>query len=210
MTKRAQTKKEEFYNAQTHGLGVILGLVGLPFLIAKAIAKEDIDYLLATLSFAAGALMVYSSSTLYHLARAGRRKAIYQKADHISIYFLIAGSYSPMILSVLPRENAIIWLSLLWGFVGLGTIFKVFFAGKYKFVSVALYLMMGWVSVFLIRAMWENLSAEILTWILIGGLGYTLGVYFYVKSHRPYFHSIWHLFVLLGTIAHFVAIWLMI
>lgn len=207
MAKRSQTQKEEFYNAFSHGIGVILGLIGIPFLLIKTVPLSDLDFLLASISFSAGILMVYASSTLYHLASAGHRKAIYQKADHISIYFLIAGSYSPMLLSVLPRGEAILWLSLLWGFVIFGTVFKIFFAGKYKFVSVGLYLAMGWVSVFLLKAMWENLSAEILTWILVGGLSYTIGVYFYIFSNRPYFHAIWHVFVLFGTISHFFAVY---
>lgn len=207
MAKRSQTQKEEFYNAFSHGIGVILGLIGIPFLLIKTVSLSDLDFLLASISFSAGILMVYASSTLYHLASAGHRKAIYQKADHISIYFLIAGSYSPMLLSVLPRGEATLWLILLWGFVIFGTVFKIFFAGKYKFVSVGLYLAMGWVSVFLIKAMWENLSAEILTWILVGGLSYTIGVYFYIFSNRPYFHAIWHVFVLFGTISHFIAVY---
>jgi len=207
MSKRAQTKKEEFYNAWTHGIGVLLGIIAIPFLLFKTNALDDFDLLLASISFSIGIIMVYSSSTLYHIASAGHKKDLYQKADHISIYFLIAGSYSPMILTVLPREKAILFLSILWAFVFAGSIFKFFFAGKYKFVSVGLYLAMGWVSVFLIKAMWENLSAEILTWILVGGLSYTVGVYFYVKSNRPYFHAIWHLFVLIGTISHFIAVY---
>ena len=207
MSKRAQTKKEEFYNAWTHGIGVLLGIIAIPFLLFKTNALDDFDLLLASISFSIGIIMVYSSSTLYHIASAGHKKDLYQKADHISIYFLIAGSYSPMILTVLPREKAILFLSILWAFVFAGSIFKFFFAGKYKFVSVGLYLAMGWVSVFLIKAMWGNLSGEILSWILLGGLSYTLGVYFYVKSNRLYFHAIWHLFVLIGTISHFIAVY---
>lgn len=207
MLKRLQTEKEEFYNALTHGIGFLLGLVGIPFLLVEANGFLGHGYLLACTAFSLGILMVYSSSTLYHLAKPGHRKEYFQKADHISIYFLIAGSYTPMILTVLPREEAILFLGILWAFVLAGTIFKFFFAGKYKFVSVGLYLAMGWISVFLLKAMWENLSGEILSWIIIGGLSYTVGVYFYVHSNRLYYHSIWHVFVLLGTASHFNAIW---
>jgi hemolysin III len=184
-----------------------LGLIGIPFLLIRANGLAEIGFLLACLAFSIGILMVYSSSTLYHLAKPGHRKDHFQKADHISIYFLIAGSYTPMILKVLPREKAILFLAILWAFVLAGSIFKFFFAGKYKFVSVGLYLAMGWISVFLIKAMWENLSGESLTWILLGGLSYTIGVFFYVQSNRLYFHAIWHIFVLLGTASHFFAIW---
>ncbi len=210
MPKRPQTDNEEFYNAWSHGIGFILGLIGIPLLLTGANELANFDFLLASASFAMGILMVYSSSTLYHLSKPCHRKDLYQKADHISIYFLIAGSYSPMILTVLDREKAILFLAILWAFVLAGSIFKFFFAGKYKFVSVGLYLAMGWISVFLLKAMWEKLSAETLTWILIGGLSYTIGVIFYVKSNRTYYHAIWHVFVLFGTISHFIAVMLMI
>jgi len=210
MPKRLQTEKEEYFNSLSHGIGFVLGLVGIPFLLFRANNLGDFDLLIACAAFALGILMVYSSSTLYHLSKARHRKDHFQKADHISIYFLIAGSYSPMILTVLDREKAILFLFILWGFVLVGSIFKFFFAGKYKFISVGLYLAMGWISVFLLKAMWENLSGETLTWILIGGLSYTIGVYFYVKSNSLYFHNIWHIFVLLGTVSHFFAIWMLL
>ncbi|MFT7427010.1 MAG: hemolysin III [Algoriphagus sp.] len=209
MLKRLQTDKEEFYNAWSHGIGFISGLVGIPFLLLRANGFEEPGFLLACMAFSIGILMVYSSSTLYHLAKPGHRKDHFQKADHISIYFLIAGSYTPMILTVLQREKAILFLAILWAFVLAGSIFKFFFAGKYKFVSVGLYLAMGWVSVFLLKAMWENLSGEILTWIAVGGLSYSVGVYFYVNSNRLYYHTIWHVFVLFGTISHFISVMLM-
>ena len=207
MTKRLQTEKEEYFNSLSHGIGFFFGLVGIPFLLFRANDLSNFNLLFACAAFSLGILMVYSSSTLYHLAKAGHRKDHFQKADHISIYFLIAGSYSPMILTVLEEKKAMMFLSILWGFVLIGSIFKFFFAGRFKFISVGLYLAMGWISVFLIRSMWENLSGEILTWIALGGLSYTIGVYFYVKSNRLYFHSIWHVFVLLGTASHFCAIW---
>jgi hemolysin III len=139
MLKRLQTDKEEFYNASSHGIGFILGLIGIPFLLIRANGLAESGFLLACIAFSIGILMVYSSSTLYHLAKPGHRKDHFQKADHISIYFLIAGSYTPMILKVLPREKAILFLAILWAFVLAGSIFKFFFAGKYKFVSVGLY-----------------------------------------------------------------------
>jgi len=210
MVKRIQTEKEEYYNALTHGIGLVLGLIGIPFLLLRAHDLGNSDFLGACAAFSLGILMVYSSSTLYHLIKPGHRKDHFQKADHISIYFLIAGSYSPMILTVLNREKAFLFLSILWGFVLIGSLFKFFFAGRFKFISVGLYLAMGWISVFLIRSMWENLSGSVLTWIAVGGLSYTIGVYFYVKSNKLYYHSIWHIFVLLGTISHFIAVWMLI
>jgi hemolysin III len=210
MLKRLQTDKEEFYNAWSHGIGFLLGLIGIPFLLIRANGFIAPGLFLACLAFSIGILMVYSSSTLYHLAKPGHRKDYFQKADHISIYFLIAGSYTPMILTVLPREKAVLFLTILWTFVLAGSIFKFFFAGKYKFVSVGLYLAMGWISIFLLKGMWENLSGEVLTWIAVGGLSYTVGVFFYVNSNRLYYHAIWHVFVLFGTISHFIAVMLIL
>jgi hemolysin III len=210
MSKRPQTEKEEYYNVLSHGIGVILGLIGIPFLLIQANQGNDLLIFLACTAFSVGILMVYMSSTLYHLAKPGHRKDKYQKADHISIYFLIAGSYTPMILSILAKETAIIFLSILWGFVLVGSLFKFFYAGRFKFISVGLYLAMGWISVFLIPSMWKNLNGEILTWIVLGGSSYTMGVYFYVESNKLYYHSIWHVFVLFGTISHFIAIWLLL
>ena len=115
-----------------------------------------------------------------------------------------------MILKILVQVNEIFFLAILWAVVLAGSICKFFCAGKYKFVSLGLYLAMGWISVVLLKAMWENLSGEILTWITVGGLSYTIGVYFYVNSNRLYFHSIWHVFVLIGTISHFFAVYLML
>lgn len=127
MPKRLQTEKEEYFNSLSHGIGFFLGLIGIPFLLFRANELGDIDLLIACAAFSLGILMVYSSSTLYHLSKAGHRKDHFQKADHISIYFLIAGSYSPMILTVLEEKKAMMFLSILWGFVLVGSIFKFFF-----------------------------------------------------------------------------------
>ena len=151
--------------------------------------------------------MVYTSSTLYHFAKNRKLKNRLQVLDHISIFFLIAGSYTPMILAVLPKNQAIIFLSILWGSVLIGTFFKLFFTGRFKILSVAIYLLMGWLSVFFINEILEKISFQNLAWIGAGGLCYTIGVYFYMKSNKPYYHSIWHLFVLSGTISHFVVVY---
>ena len=112
-----------------------------------------------------------------------------------------------MILAVLPKNQAIIFLSILWGSVLIGTFFKLFFTGRFKILSVAIYLLMGWLSVFFIFDILEKISFQNLAWIGVGGLCYTIGVYFYMKSNKPYYHSIWHLFVLGGTISHFVVVY---
>jgi hemolysin III len=162
---------------------------------------------MAVLAFALGILMVYTSSTFYHAAKDPKLKKRLQVLDHIAIYFLIAGSYTPMVLAVLPKNQAIIFLSILWGSVLIGTFFKLFYTGRFKILSVAIYLLMGWLAVFFINDILEKISFQNLAWIGVGGLCYTIGVYFYMKSNKLFYHSIWHLFVLGGTISHFIVVY---
>jgi len=206
LPKRIQTPKEEKLNALSHGVGLFCALISSPFLISLALDIGDFDLNLAVISFCLGMILVYSSSTFYHLAKDRRIKLKLQKADHISIYFLIAGSYSPMVLAILPRDKALFFLGILWVLVVLGTFFKLFFLGKYRFFSVTLYLGMGWMSVIIFKTMWERFDGNVIFWIALGGLFYTVGVFFYVQSKKLYYHAIWHLFVLAGTVSHFVAI----
>lgn len=210
MSKREQTSKEELANAVSHGFGLVLGLTAIPFLLMKAMENGRFSALIAAMAFALGILMVYTSSTLYHAAKNKKLKNRLQVLDHISIYFLIAGSYTPMVLAVLPKNQAIIFLSILWGSVLIGTFFKLFFTGRFKILSAAIYLLMGWLAVFFINDILEKISFQNLAWIGLGGLCYTIGVYFYMKSNKLFYHSIWHVFVLGGTISHFVVVYQLI
>ena len=205
--KRPQTPSEEKANALTHGLGLVLGIVGIFFLFNQ---PQDGKTLIGTLAFSLGVVMVYGFSTAYHAARDSIKKSRLQVMDHVSIYFLIAGSYTPMILAILQTDKAILFLSIIWGSVWVGTFFKIFYTGRFKTLSVVIYLTMGWLAIFFFNDLLEKLSFETLFWIGSGGLSYTLGVLFYVKSERLYFHSIWHVFVLGGTAAHFVAVYQLI
>lgn len=207
MSKRLQTPKEELANALSHGVGLVLGLIGIPFLIQKAVETDQLSDLIGGIAFSFGIVMVYTFSTLYHASKNPRWKSKLQIWDHISIYFLIAGSYTPMVLAVLKQDKAILFLSILWASVFLGSLFKLFFTGRFKVLSVVIYLTMGWLAVFFFQDILEKISIETLGWIGAGGLAYTVGVYFYIKSEKPYYHTIWHIFVLAGTIAHFVAVY---
>ncbi|MCS5491774.1 PAQR family membrane homeostasis protein TrhA [Algoriphagus limi] len=206
MKKRPQTPQEERANTLSHGFGLVLALVGIPLLIQKSWMLDSLGIFLGVLAFCLGVLMVYSFSTAYHAAVNPSLKSKLQVWDHISIYFLIAGTYSPMVLTILKPKPALIILSIIWGSVLIGTFFKIFFTGKFKTLSVVIYLTMGWLAVFFIQDVIEQLSIQSLFWIAAGGLSYTIGVYFYVKSQKPFYHAIWHLFVLGGTISHYIAI----
>jgi hemolysin III len=206
MAKRPQTPREELANALSHGFGLVLGLIGIPFLIQKALEKNEVASLIGVIAFGLGIVMVYTFSTVYHATSHPKWKSKLQVLDHIAIYFLIAGSYTPMVLAVLKPDKAILFLSILWGSVLIGTFFKIFFTGRFKILSVVIYLTMGWLAVFFFQDILEKISMETLVWIGAGGMAYTIGVFFYINSEKLYFHSVWHLFVLAGTVAHFVAV----
>ena len=206
-TKRAQTLSEELANAWTHGVGLVAGILAIPFLLDLAFSSTKVWAVLGAFTFGLGLLMVYGFSTAYHATVNPEKKSKLQIMDHVSIYFLIAGSYTPMILAILKKETALIFLGIIWGSVLIGTFFKLFFTGKFKTLSVIIYLTMGWLAVFFIHDLIEKISWDTLIWIGIGGMSYTIGVYFYVKSEKLYYHAIWHLFVLAGTSAHFVAVY---
>jgi hemolysin III len=208
MEKRIQTRKEELANGISHIMGVLFCLVGMPFVIAIAFQKHDLITLFSVFTFGIGMLLVYTFSSLYHLVQNENAKRILNIADHISIYYLIAGTYTPLMMLYLKRDTALLFLGIMWSVVLLGTIFKVFYTKRFEFVSVVLYLIMGWMIVFVIKPLWGVIPLSVFLWILAGGICYTFGVYFYVKGHKQYYHTIWHFFVLLGTVFHYISIFI--
>ena len=207
-SKRIQNQKEEFYNALTHALGIAFCLLAMPFLLYKTYQKLDITLFISVFIFGFGMLLVYTFSSLYHAVKTERAKDLLQIGDHISIYFLIAGTYTPLMVRYLNIQTAMLFLAVMWTIVAIGVVFKLFFTKRFKMFSVLLYLALGWMIVFVIEPLSITMPFVVFKWILIGGISYSLGVYFYVKDYRPYFHSIWHLFVLFGTVAHYVAVYL--
>ena len=206
MEVRIQTRKEELANGISHALGVLFCLIGMPFLLMKSSGQHNLITESSVIVFGIGMLLVYSFSSLYHLAQKEKTKQLLKIADHISIYYLIAGTYSPLMVIYLNKETALVFLGIMWSIVLLGTFFKIFYVDRFKFLSVLFYLLMGWMIVFVIKPLWGVIPLSVFLWILAGGLSYTIGVYFYVKGHKNYFHTVWHFFVLLGTIFHYVAI----
>lgn len=206
MEDRDQTRKEELANGISHLVGVFFCLIAIPFLIIIAYKKHDLITVLSVITFGIGMLLVYSFSTLYHLVVKEKAKRILNIADHISIYYLIAGTYTPLMVLYLSEENALIFLGIMWSVVLVGTIFKMFFTNRFKSISTLLYLLMGWMIVFVIKPLWGVMPLSVFLWILAGGLSYTIGVYFFVKGLKRFYHTIWHFWVLLGTVFHYVAI----
>lgn len=200
-----QTEREEFYNALTHGIGFLLSLVGFGLLLY--VQQETKTWNIASLVLYAVSLsFLYLVSTLYHYAKGEKRKYYFRILDHISIYYLIAGTYSPVVLMTLSHSKGWLLFWLVWGIAAFGTILKIFFTGKFEVLSLVLYLVMGWLIMFDITALQEVLPAGGMQMLIAGGIAYTAGIVFYVWEKLPFNHVIWHLFVLAGSFFHFLMI----
>ena len=197
-----QTKKEEYWNTLTHFIGIILSIIGLPLLI---LANKNLSSfsLFSILFFEFGLLFVYISSTLYHYVENVKIKNKLRTLDHVSIFYLIAGSYAPVCLITLYNHSGIEIFITVLGIMLTGTFFKIFYTGKYEKFSLFLYLLMGWLIVFKINTLIELISLNGLILIIASGLLYTFGTLFY-SSKKKYAHAIWHLFVLGGSTTHYL------
>ena len=156
--------------------------------------------------FGFSAMLVYISSTLYHAFPHPLIKRVLQTFDHVAIYFLIAGSYTPFIMFYFNDFGGRLLLIIAWSITILGTFFKIFFIGKYDFLSTIAYLALGWMIVFVGKRLLTGVPPAVLVWLIIGGLSYTVGIIFYLWKKYKYHHAIWHLFVMFGTTSHFIAI----
>ena len=197
-----QSNKEEFWNSLTHFTGIILTLIGVPFLITQNSDLTKLE-LFSLLFFQFGLLFMYTSSTLYHYVQNIRIKKVLRVVDHISIYYLIAGSYAPVCLITLRDHSGIEIFLIVISLMVLGTLFKIFFTGKFEKFSLYLYLLMGWLIVIKIDELINLINFRGLLLVIASGLLYTIGTYFYSSKTIKYSHSIWHLFVLGGSVTHY-------
>ncbi len=208
---RMYTKKEEIFNGITHGLGVLFGIVALVILLIFSIRKENILSIVAFSIYGSCLIIMYLSSTLYHSITNKKAKKILRVFDHSSIYLFIAGSYTPIALLTLKGGLRIGIMIAVWSIAITGVIFKIVTAGKfdrYKALSLIMYIGMGWIALFTIKPIIRMTSISFFLWILGGGLTYTIGTIFYSIKKIPYNHAIWHMFVLGGTVLHFIGIFL--
>ena len=197
-----QSNKEEFWNSLTHFTGIILTLIGVPFLITQNSDLTKLE-LFSLLFFQFGLLFMYTSSTLYHYIQNIRIKKVLRVVDHISIYYLIAGSYAPVCLITLRDHSGIEMFLIVISLMLLGTLFKIFFTGKFEKFSLYLYLLMGWLIIIKIDELINLINFRGLLLVIASGLLYTIGTYFYSSKTIKYSHSIWHLFVLGGSLTHY-------
>ena len=202
-------RNEEFWNSLTHFIGVILTVLGIPLLFYFDNKFTSLSTL-SIILFSFGLFSVYSSSSVYHFVINPRLKKRLQILDHISIYYLILGSYAPVCLITLYEYSGINIFIVVMTLSIIGTLKKLFFTGRLKIISLLLYLAMGWLIVVEINLLFELLDSEAELLLIIGGLSYTIGIVFYTLDKIKYFHSIWHLFVLTGSVLHYLMVLLYI
>ncbi len=201
------SKREEIANAITHGIGIVLSIIGMTYLLTYSIQNGDYWHIIGSTVFGITLIIMYTCSTLYHTFQTKKRKILFQKLDHIAIYLLIAGSYTPFTLITL-KNTAWGWsiFGIIWALAIFGIFYKLTALNRYKKLSLMLYLGMGWLVVIVAKPMITSLDPNGLLLLVLGGLTYTLGVLFYVWKKLPFNHAIWHLFVLGGSIFHFFTI----
>lgn len=198
--------REELWNAITHGLGAILSVAGGAVLITLAALNGTEWQLISAIVFTMALMLLYTASTLYHSIPHTSAKQKLKVFDHCAIYILIAGSYTPFTLIGL-REHGGWWLfGIIWILALAGVIFKLFYTGRFELISTLIYIGMGWLAVFAIKPMLQHIDTATLIWLFTGGFFYTLGTIFYMSKKIRYTHAIWHVFVMLGSASHFVAI----
>jgi hemolysin III len=200
------TKQEEMANSITHGIGALLSISALVILIVYSSLYGTAWHVVSFTIFGVTMLILYMSSTLLHSLPEGKAKDIFEIFDHSSIYFFIAGTYTPFLLIVIKGTLGWSLFGVVWFLAIAGTVFKCFFVKKYLFTSTILYVVMGWLIVFAWKPLMSNLSFEGMMYLIIGGALYTLGSIFYVWRGFKYHHAVWHLFVIAGSAAIFFCV----
>lgn len=200
------TGAEEFFHSITHGVGAVLAAVGASYLVLDAVREGDPWRVLSMAIYGATLVGLYTISTLYHGVTTRGLKARLRVMDHSAIYLFIAGSYTPFLL--LPLRGPWGWamFALAWAFAVGGVVYKLTLLDRFPRLSTALYLAMGWLALLALVPMVQRLSPTTLAWVVAGGLIYTAGTLVYHMERVPYAHVAWHLFVLGGSVCHFVAI----
>ncbi|KRA54993.1 hemolysin III [Pseudoxanthomonas sp. Root65] len=198
--------RDEIASALTHGLGALLALAGSAVLITLAAIHGDGWQLGASIVFGVTLLLLYTASTLYHAIQHPVAKGRLKVFDHCAIYLLIAGTYTPFTLIGLRGPWGWGLFIAIWTLAFAGVVFKLFYTGRFKLLSTIIYIAMGWLVVVAIKPLLTSVDLVTLGWMLAGGLFYTLGTFFYHRESIRYSHAIWHLFVIGGSVCHFVAV----
>lgn len=201
------TPYEEYLNALTHGVGVVIAILASALLLYKS-AFLSMDKWFSLWVYAFSLILMLACSTLYHWAKTAAKRHWYKKLDHTAIYYLIAGTYTPFLYLNIPTAKAHYLLIALWTIAAIGTVFKLCLAHRFNKVSLIAYLLMGWFAVLMMDDMQRYLPHGCLMLLITGGLAYTVGALFYALKKVRYTHAIWHIFVLIGAGSHFLAVYL--
>ncbi|MBW8876275.1 MAG: hemolysin III family protein [Acidobacteria bacterium] len=198
--------REEIAHSVTHGLGIVLSIAGLIAMVLVSERSGDVRHLVASVVYGVTLILLYLASTLYHGIPWPRAKRVLKVLDHSAIYLLIAGTYTPFTLISLRGAWGWTLFGLIWGMALLGITLKIAAIGRFQWLSIVLYLAMGWLVVVALKPLIEAVSPAGFRLMFLGGLSYTLGVLFYKWRRLPYHHAVWHLFVLAGSVFHFFAV----
>lgn len=196
---------EEIANAVTHGAGLLLSIAGFVALLLVSV-QGTIWQLIGCTIYGATLVLLYAASTCYHSCRSPGTRKFFRAVDHCCIYLLIAGTYTPFTLTLMRGGWGWTLFGLVWSIAAAGIVFKTFFTGRFEFLSTLAYVLMGWLIVIALKPFIEHVPFPAIMWLLAGGLLYTGGVLFYHFDRIRYFHAIWHLFVLAGSICQFCAV----
>ncbi len=202
------SNREELLNVITHGLGAILSIIALILLVNKALDMGTNIALFSMLVYGISMVILYTASTLYHSATVPKWRDPLNVWDHISIYLLIAGSYTPFTLLALPPVWGYSIFAIVWTFGIIGIIIKIFYFGKFRILSAVAYVIMGWIAVIAVNPLIDSLTLEGALWLFGGGISYTIGAVLYLLDNKlPYNHAIFHVLVLIGSACHFISIY---
>ncbi|MEI6866112.1 hemolysin III family protein [Flavicella sp.] len=201
------SKLEEKLNIYSHGFGLLLSLIAFPFLIIKACQSNNSIVILSFVIYGVSMIVLYTASTLFHSAENRKYRYYLNIFDHSAIYILIAGTYTPVALVVLQGTLGWIVFWGTWGIALFGVLYKIFFIGKFQIVSTLTYIVMGWMILFAINTLFDKFTVSGLWLLAIGGVLYSIGALFFAINKIPFNHAIFHVFVLLGSLFHFIALY---
>lgn len=205
--RRELSTGEEIVNSITHGIGALLSIVALVFLIMVAGEYGDIWHLVSFIIYGCSLIVLYLSSTLYHSFTNPKLKNVFARFDHISIFLLIAGTYTPILLTTLRGVWGWSLFAIIWGMAITGAVIRSIYLHRFRKLMVGIYLVMGWMAIVAAKQIYLKMPGPSIVFLVLGGVAYSLGVIFYMWRKLPYSHGIWHLFVLAGSTLHFFAIY---
>jgi len=203
---RKLSAREEIFNSITHGIGTLLSIAALVMLIVFAVMKGDTWHVVSFTIYGSTLVLLYLCSTLYHTFTKEKLKNLFARFDHAAIFLLIAGTYTPFLLTVLRGTLGWTLFGIIWGVALVGVVIRSIYLTRFRKLMVALYLAMGWMFVVAVGPMIKNLPQTSIIFLFLGGIFYSVGVVFYMWRNLKYGHGIWHLFVLAGSIMHFFAV----